>query len=198
MLPARSSTGAQPHVQSVCATLRSLSSRGLALLWAYCGGFMDLFCFASRNVENIWIGVKARTWAVATVSDAAVKGRKTKARKNLNIGSRGILYCNPTQSFTTPFIVDSRADPERIVTDIWPQPWSLPFLIRPLGDPSRQLYMRKAMLRWPLLARRGAHQSSVSAAMNLTGVTVFAPVDMTEEDWQIIIDDLATDGRGDL
>jgi len=35
---------------------------------------MDLFCFASRNEENIWRGVRARKWAVATVLDSAMKG----------------------------------------------------------------------------------------------------------------------------
>jgi len=30
----------------------------------------------------------------------------------------------------------------------------------------------------------------VSAAMNMTGATVFAPVDITQEDWRQICDDL--------
>lgn len=28
--------------------------------------------------------------------------------------------------------------------------------------------------------------------MNITGTTVFVPVDITQEDWDIILDDLAT------
>jgi hypothetical protein len=34
-------------------------------------------------------------------------------------------------------------------------------------------------------------QSSVSAAMNITGTTVFVPVEITEEDREIILRDLA-------
>ena len=76
---------------------------------------MDLFCFASRNEKNIWLGVEARKWAVATVTDSAMQGRKTKARKYLKPGSKGLLYCNPTHSFTTPFVVESPADPNKVV-----------------------------------------------------------------------------------
>src|SRR5262245_41195271 len=94
---------------------------------------MDLFCFASRNEENIWLGHKARLWAVATVSQSQMRGRATKAKKYLKVGSRGLLYCRPTQSFTVPFLVASPADPHRIVSDIWPEPWCLPFEIDPLG-----------------------------------------------------------------
>jgi hypothetical protein len=158
---------------------------------------MDLFCFASKNVENIWRGVKARKWAVATVSDSAMKGRITKARKYLQIGSRGILYCNPSHSFTTPFVVESRADPHKVVIDIWPEPWLLPFSIRPLGDPRRQVTKESAMLRWPTLNRRAQDYPNVSAAMNITGTTVFVPVDISDEDWTIILDDLATERVGE-
>jgi hypothetical protein len=151
---------------------------------------MDLFCFASRNEENIWRGVKARRWAVATVSDAAMKGRITKARRYLAPGSKGLLYCNPTHAFTTPFIVKSRADPDAVVREIWPEPWVLPFEIEPLGDPTRQLPAKSALLRWPFLLNR-PHYKSVTAAMNITGSTVFVPVDISDEDWRTMLDDLA-------
>ena len=29
---------------------------------------MKLFCFASRSLENVWLGVKAQKWAVATAN----------------------------------------------------------------------------------------------------------------------------------
>jgi hypothetical protein len=121
-----------------------------------------------------------------------MRGRVTKADKYLQVGAKGVLYCSPTQSFTTPFIVESRADPRKVVTDIWPEPWSLPFSIEPLGDPRRQLYMEKAKLRWPILHRK-AHIPSVTAALNLTGATVFVPNDISDEDWRLIIEDLAID-----
>lgn len=135
--------------------------------------------------------MKARTWAVAVVSDTAMKGRITKARRFFKVGSRGLLYCRPTESFTTPFIAESAADSERVVTDIWPEPWCLPFSIRPLGDPSKRVHKNSARLRWPILHRQ-IDYPNITAAMNATGTTVFVPIDITDEDWSIILEDLAT------
>jgi len=157
---------------------------------------MDLFCFASRSVENIRLGVRHRMWAVATVSDKAMRNRISKARNHLRVGSHGVLYCNPTSSFTTPFIVESPADPDSTITDVWPEPWVLPFRIRPLGDPSRQVHMDDAWERWPVLRDRERSSGGVSAAMNITGVTVFVPVMVTDEDWALILRDLAVPGVG--
>ena len=155
---------------------------------------MDLFCFASRTVENIWLGVRAGRWAVATVSNSLMRGRRTKAEKYLAPGCRGLLYCNPTHSFTTPFIVKSKVDPLAVVADIWPERWELPFFIQPLGDPRRQVPASEAWESWPILRKRRERYRSaggISAAMNITGTTVFVPVDITDEDWDVIIRDLA-------
>jgi hypothetical protein len=117
-------------------------------------------------------------------------GRITKAEKYFREGSRGVLYCNPTHSFTTPFIAESAADPKRVITDIWPEPWVLPFKMKPLGNLSRQLHMHEAKDRWPVLQK--STKKSVSAAMNITGTTVFVPIEITDEDWEKILSDLAT------
>jgi hypothetical protein len=154
---------------------------------------MKLFCFASRNIENIRRGVEAQKWAVATVSDSAMRGRVSKAKRYFVPGVHGLLYCNPTHSFTVPFIATSEADPDKVITDVWPEPWVLPFSIRPLGDLRRQLHKDLAATRWPILIQRMQQYGSVSAAMNITGTTVFVPIDITEKDWQIILVDLATD-----
>lgn len=157
---------------------------------------MDLFCFASKNTENIRRGIANRRWAVATLlNQQSMAARQTKALRYLREGSRGIIYCNPTKSFTTPFIVTSEADQSQIVSNIWPEPWCLPFDIEPLGDLSKQLPAEKARERWPVLKRRLAKnhgKGGVSAAMNITGTTVFVPVAVTDEDWEIILADLAT------
>jgi hypothetical protein len=79
---------------------------------------MDLFCFASNSLTNIWAGIGAGMWAVAETSPADMKARITKA-KRMKVGSPGLLYCNDTHSFTTPFLVHSEPDPERIVPGIW-------------------------------------------------------------------------------
>ena len=77
-------------------------------------------------------------------------------------------------------------------TDIWPEPWCLPFTIEQLGDLSRQISGLEARERWPVVADRWGSKGGVSAAMNLTGTTVFVPVPITARDWQLICDDLAT------
>jgi hypothetical protein len=155
---------------------------------------MRLFTFASRNLENIERGVAARRWAVATVSDAAMKGRKTKARKYLNIGAKGLLYCNPLHSFMVPFEVTSDPDIEGVETDVWPEAWSIPFDIQPLGNTKLRINKDQAFQRWPFLAKRMTFEgyASVSAAMNFTGTTVFVPLQIADEDWELILSDLAT------
>ena len=157
---------------------------------------MFLFCFASKNAENIRLGIEHQRWAVGTLlNQQSMAGRVTKARRYLCPGSFGVLYCNPTHSFTTPFIVGSYADPVEVVTDVWPEPWRLPFRIKTLGDLSRQMPAEEAKERWPVLRERlvaNLGRGGVSAAMNITGTTVFVPVPITEADWDIICRDLAT------
>lgn len=150
---------------------------------------MDLFCFASRNEENIWRGYEARLWAVSK----ADQGRRTKAKKYLTVGSRGILYCGPVHSFTVPFLVESPADPLKVVSDVWPEPWVLPFKIKPLGPPSKKLHADSATLLWPYLQGRNHMRGGVTAAMNITGVTVFVPIEIGDDDWSLIIRDLGDD-----
>jgi len=156
---------------------------------------MNLFCFASKNILNIQLGIENQLWAVATlVNQQSMAARITKAQKYLRIGDFGILYCNPTHSFTTPFIIKSQADPKVVVTDVWPEPWRLPFKIETLGDLSRQLSGKIAAERWPVIKRRltvNKGRGGVSAAMNITGTTVFVPVEISSQDWDMIRRDLA-------
>ena len=152
---------------------------------------MKLFCCASKNEDSIWRGVKANKWAVATFSDSAMRGRITKAKHYFVPGVCGLLYCNPTHFFTAPFTATSEADPTRVVTDIWPEARVLPFSMRPLGDPRRQVHKDRATARWSILIERMRYYESVSAALNITGTTVFVPTDIPEEAWQMILDDLA-------
>lgn len=151
---------------------------------------MELFCFASRNEENILRGHAAGLWAVATVGGSQMQGRITKARRYLKVGSRGLLYCASSHSFTVPFLVESPADPSAVVTDVWPEAWVLPFKIKPLGDPSRKVPAGSAKLLWPYLQARPDMHGGVTAAMNATGTTAFVPIHASEEDWTIILRDL--------
>lgn len=147
---------------------------------------MKLFCFASKNETNIRLGHSAKLWAVATAN----QGRITKAKKYLTVGSMGLLYCGPRHSFTVPFQVESPVDPHTVVKDVWPEPWVLPFKIRPLGSPDKMISGKSAMLLWPYLQGRSHLHGGVTAAMNITGVTVFVPIEITEDDWSLIIRDL--------
>ena len=148
---------------------------------------MELFCFASKNLTNIWAGIGARMWAVAETSPSDMKARITKS-KRMSIGSLGILYCNETHSFTTPFVVLSEPDPVKIIDTIWPEKWRLPFSIHPLGNPSRQVEAAIAKEKWNVLSNTGA--GGVSAAMNITGTTVFVPIEISSSDWALMLTDL--------
>lgn len=150
---------------------------------------MELFCFASKNLTNIWAGIGAQLWAVNETSPADMKARITKSRR-LKVGSAGLLYCSETHSFTTPFLVYSEPDPVREVTEVWPEKWRLPFKIHPLGSPSRQLSAEAAKAQWPVL--KGVGQGGVSAAMNITGATVFVPTEISTDDWALILSALAS------
>jgi len=66
----------------------------------------------------------------------------------------------------------------------------LPFSIDPLGDLQKQLHMDLAKVLWPVLKNCGV--GGVTAAMNITGATVFSPVQIAEEDWRLILEHLAT------
>jgi hypothetical protein len=119
-----------------------------------------------------------------------MSGRVSKARKYMDVGSLGLLYCNPTHSFTVPFVVRSKADPHFVEMDIWPEAWVLPFDIEPLGSPDVQLSRGEAERSWPILQRRMPPYTSVSAALIFTGTTVFVPVEVSDAEWGAILADL--------
>jgi hypothetical protein len=150
---------------------------------------MKLFCFASKNVENIRRGVEHRRWAVSRASESTDRGRATKAKRYFGPGAHGLLYCRETHSFTMPFLVETHADPSAVVTDVWPEPWVLPFAIKPLGDLSKWMKADLAKVAWPMLKNVGA--GGVTAALNITGVTVFVPNEVSEQDWQLVLEHLS-------
>jgi hypothetical protein len=148
---------------------------------------MELFLFASESLTNVWAGIGARQWAVRKTSDSDMKSRVTKSMR-MKAGSLGLLYCNESQSFTTPFVVLSMPDASRIVTNVWLGEWHLPFRIHPLGSPDRQLHKAKATEVLQVLRES---PNNVSATMNLTGTTVFVPKDISADDWALALGELA-------
>ena len=150
---------------------------------------MRLFCFPCRDLKNIPLGIASKMWAVATVSEVAMKARASKAKKYLREGDVGLLYCNPIHSFTTPFVVKSRVDTGRVVRDIWPEAWVLPFDIEPLSNGTRAVSKDLAQQKWTLLNRL-PWKGSISATLNFTGTTIFVPTEVKNAEWDEIVSDL--------
>ena len=145
---------------------------------------LELFLFTSKNVTNIWAGIGAGRWAVSETSD--MQSRITKSRR-MRVGSLGLLYCSENQCFTTPFIVYSEADPKEVVADVWPEKWRLPFRIHPLGNPTRLISIDEAKKRWPVL--QGCN--NITERLNIGGTVVFVPSTISQEDWELILKELA-------
>jgi hypothetical protein len=156
---------------------------------------MKLFCFASTNLNNIEIGIRNKMWAVSSSNnDRTQLARTTKAKKYMDVGDVGLLYCSAAGVFTTPFIVKSHPDYNIVVENLWPGNWSMPFKIEPLGGLSRQISKSEAVHRWPFVqsrVMRNHGRIGIAAAMNITGTTVFVPILISEHDWNIILSDLA-------
>ena len=144
---------------------------------------LRLFTFACRDLKNIPIGLSRRKWAVAKLAEPSHSARRTKALRYLSPGDAGLLYCNPLHSFVLPFIARSHVDPDAVVTDVWPEPWVLPFDIEPLSDGSRQVSKDIARAKWALL-HRIPWKGSISATMHFTGTTTFVPLDIFDNEWK--------------
>lgn len=147
---------------------------------------MKLYSFASENLTNIWAGIGAGMWAVGESENSAfVKGRITKAAR-MPIGAFGILYCNETGSLTVPFVVYSKADPDRIETEVWSKNWVLPFAIKPLGHPRRQLARERARQILPSLKDK-----SFEKLFLVQGQFAFQATEVTDADWAILVQELS-------
>jgi hypothetical protein len=148
-----------------------------------------LYAFTSRTLTNVWAGVGAQLWAVPN-SDSAQsnKGRATKASR-MAVGSFGILYCTEKQSFTSPFVVHSIADPDRVVMDIWEgdRGWILPFRIRTIGNPHALLSWERAKSELPS-CKNGI---SLNSLIHAEPLTVFTGTEITAEDWSYLVEKLA-------
>ena len=151
---------------------------------------MRIYGFASDSLTNIWAGIGAQRWAVGLSNDTAyTKGRLTKAQK-MPIGAFGILYCSETSSYTTPFVVYSRPLPDETITNIWSDPWVLPFGIKPLGNPQRSLTVQE-MLEVIPDARSRHITDPRKHFITVQGNFAFQPSEIGDADWAILIEKLA-------
>lgn len=149
-------------------------------------GHMRLYVFSSRSLTNIWAGVGAGMWAISEKQAENVSGAVQKASA-MRIGSAGIIYCSETQAFTTPFLVLSSPVPDQTVSNVWPEPWTLPFRIHPLGTPRRQLHKDRLDTDLPSLRDRARQWNHV---LLVTPVTVFVPSEIDEGDWEVLVTQL--------
>ena len=147
---------------------------------------MNLYVFSCKTVTNIWAGIGARQWAVSRDQADNIPGLAGKAQ-TMPIGASGIIYCMPRQSFTTPFLVYSKPQDGEDVTDVWPETWTLPFRIHPLGTPCRMLHKDKLKSTLPTVMQSSKRWDHV---LHIAGGTVFSPSIVKERDWEIILEQL--------
>ena len=141
---------------------------------------MDVYVFSSASLTNIWAGIGAKRWAISS-KQAQNPKTPTKA-KSFRVGSIGLIYCKETKSFTTPFIVSSMPEEKVLVNNIWPEEWSFPFSIYPLGSPKRQIGTDD-ISNLPSIA---ASKKTWNHVLFIQPDFVFQPSKISEEDWSIL------------
>jgi len=126
-------------------------------------------------------------------------GRFTQARQkpfdqieSQQVPDRGLgpFYCVETKSFTTPFLIRTKPEADVVVEDVWPQPWTLPFGILPLGSPERRMKKHELAERLPSLSDDGRHWTQL---LHVEPPTVFALSQISEEDWAVLVSELAVE-----
>jgi len=149
---------------------------------------MHIFVFSSSNLTNTWAGIGARRWAVSRRqgNNPSIRSKASK----LPIGGLGLFYCVETKSFTTPFLIRTKPQADVVVEDVWPEPWALPFGILPLGSPERRMKKHELAERLPSLSDGGRHWTQL---LHVEPPTVFAPSQISEEDWAVLVSELAVE-----
>lgn len=148
---------------------------------------MNLYVFSSRNLTNIWAGIGAGMWAVSEQQAENVSGAVAKAAA-LRVGAAGLIYCSDVQAFTSPFLVASRPADGMVITDVWPERWTLPFRIHSLGTPRRLLHKDRIGAVLPSLARSGRPWNHV---LHIQPTTVFVASEIEDADWEALLGELA-------
>ncbi len=154
---------------------------------------MDVFAFASNNLTNIWAGIGARMWAVSILEESPTTQSRRTRSQNMKIGSLGILYCKETQSLTTPFIVYSKPDPKIEVSNIWPETWTLPFRIFPLGSPTLQLHKDEAKRILPIF--KSSNEANFGHTFHVQALTAFSPSAIGGDDWELLVSRLSAGAK---
>jgi hypothetical protein len=147
---------------------------------------IDLYVFSSATLTNIWAGIGSRNWAVSLEQgrNASIQGKA----KNLPIGGLGIFYCVQEKALTTPFLIRSKPEPNRVIEHIWPEKWSLPFRIVPLGSPDSLITTIDLKKLLPSLSTGAKRWNEL---FHVSPLTVFAASKISETDWEILVSRLA-------
>ena len=148
---------------------------------------MRIYVFTSDNLTNVWAGVGAQMWAVPlSNSENSNKGRKTKAAK-MPVGALGLLYCSSDRTFTSPFVVHSKADPSQVVEHVWPGKWILPFSIRTIGNPHSRVSWNDVAASMPSCVEG----KPLHKVLHVEPLTVFTSDEISEADWSFLLSKLA-------
>ena len=146
---------------------------------------MQLYVFPSVSLRNIQIGVERQIWAVAPIDEPYASRRLSRSRA-MPIGAAGLFYCSAHPGFfTVPFLVESQPE-DRPIDGVWDERWFLPFAIRPLGDPSRQVTLAHAFNTW----QRLQEVENVTDAINLGPTTAFDNTWFPRGDWDLILEQM--------
>ena len=146
---------------------------------------MDLYVFPSASLKDIRIGVERKMWAVAPIDEPYASLRIPRSR-DMPVGAAGLFYCAAyPEFFTVPFRVESRPE-NRPIDGVWDERWFLPFSIRPLGEPSRQVTLAHAHDTW----QRLKEVEHVTDAINLVPAMAFASTWFPRIDWDVILEQL--------
>lgn len=142
---------------------------------------MEIYIFSSNTLTNIWAGIGAKMWAVHNYN----KPEFITRAKNMPLGALGLFYCVESKSFTTPFLVAGSPE-EKVISNIWPEEWILPFNIKPLSDPNKQLHKDNLNIL-PLIKGK---ENQWHHKLHIQANTAFSPTVLSNEDWSIILDKL--------
>jgi len=144
---------------------------------------MDIYCFTSEDVKNIWAGVGAQKWAV-TPNDNIHQSNVTKGLK-MRIGSFGLFYSVEEKILTTPFVVKSKPT-ETEEKDIWKQGFVLPFAIKTIGDPYKRISINEIQ---DILITHGEDRSW-NKLFRIGGKFNFVKSNISDEIWEELLEKL--------
>lgn len=142
---------------------------------------IKLYVFSSKTLNNIWAGIGAGKWAVQLCN---IPNLKEKAM-NMPLGSLGLFYCSESKEFTTPFIVTKKVEDKRI-KNIWPEEWMFPFGIKVFGNPDKGIHKNNINIL-PVVSKSSRRWNHV---MGISPIEVFVPIEISGEDWKILIEEL--------